>query len=219
MDDQFWEIMLIAQCRGFAPRSVFFDGWYANLEDLKLVRDQGWRWLTRLKANRKVNPEGRGVLPLSDDEIIATGPATRLIGYNPVRVAKPVAPDGGNNYRATSDQGMSKNNHKHMAEWSSAIENHHRDPKQSCGVEKSQACSARAQRNHIGMTLRAFLRLDHHFFTTGVSCHEAKRRVGREAIHRKSALSPPTDHCVTPVEARAKGLGNNNLTNFDRRSP
>ena len=75
------------------------------------------------------------------------------------------------------------------AEWGYAIENYHRDLKQTCGVERSQARSARAQRNHIGMALRAFLRLEWNFFTTGISCYEAKKRVVREAV--RTYLSEP----------------------------
>ena len=68
------------------------------------------------------------------------------------------------------------------AELSFAIENYHRELKQNCGVERCQARSERAQRNHIGLALRAFLRLEWHFFTTGVSGFEAKLRVIREAV-------------------------------------
>ena len=41
---------------------------------------------------------------------------------------------------------------------------------------------ARAQRNHIGLAIRAFLRLEWHFFTTGVSWYEAKARIIRGAV-------------------------------------
>ncbi len=68
------------------------------------------------------------------------------------------------------------------AERSWAIENYHRGLKQCCGVERAQVRSARAQRNHIGMAIRAFLRLEHHFFTTGVSWYEAKARIYRPAV-------------------------------------
>ena len=47
-----------------------------------------------------------------------------------------------------------------LAEQCWAIENYHRGLKQCCGVERCQARSARAQRNHIGMAIRAFLRLE-----------------------------------------------------------
>jgi hypothetical protein len=57
-------------------------------------------------------------------------------------------------------------------EWS--IEEYHRGLKQCCGVEKAQVRSARAQRNHIGLAIRAFLRLEIHWFNTGMSWYESK---------------------------------------------
>jgi putative transposase len=63
-----------------------------------------------------------------------------------------------------------------------AIENDHRDLKQNREVEKCQARTERAQRNHIGFALRAFPRLEWHFFTTGVSGFEAKLRLIRKAV-------------------------------------
>ena len=188
-NDHFWEMMLIAKGRGFTPRIVLFDGWYASLENLKQVRGLGWSWMTRLKSNRRVNPEGRGAIPLSEATLSASGTVIHLVGYGPVRVFKLVAPDGDIEYRATNDLGMGEMTCRQHAEWGYAIENYHRDLKQTCGVERSQARSARAQRNHIGMALRAFLRLEWNFFTTGISCYEAKKRVVREAV--RTYLSKP----------------------------
>jgi putative transposase len=62
------------------------------------------------------------------------------------------------------------------------IENYHRGLKQCCGAERAQVRAARAQRNHIGLAIRAFLRLEHHFYTTGVSRYEAKARIVRGAV-------------------------------------
>lgn len=183
-NDHFWEMMVMAKGRGFAPRYVLFDGWYASLENLKQVRGLGWPWLTRLKSNRNVNPDGRGAVPLSRAELSASGTVIHLVGYGPIRVFKLVAPDGDIEYRATSDLAMSDLACQQYAEWGYAIENYHRDVKQTCGVERSQARSGRAQRNHIGMALRAFLRLEWHFYTTGISCYEAKKRVVRDAVRR-----------------------------------
>ena len=183
-NDHFGAMIRIAKERGFAPKYVLFDGWYASLENLKRVRELGWLWATRLKHNRKVNPGGRGAVPLSSATISASGTVIHLVGYGPVRIFKLVAPDGDIEYRATNDLGMDEMSRQQMAEWSYAIENYHRDLKQCCGVERSQARSTRAQRNHIGMALRAFLRLEHYFFTTGISCYEAKRRVVREAVKK-----------------------------------
>jgi hypothetical protein len=124
------------------------------------------------------------VFTLSGVEVSATGTVIHLVGYGRVRVFKLVAPDGDIEYRATNDLGMDEAMSQRNAEWGYAIENDHRDLKQCCGVERSQARSARAQRDHIGTALRAFLRLEWHFFTTGVSIYEAKKRVVRDAVRR-----------------------------------
>src|SRR3954447_10100612 len=180
--DHFWEMLLMAKGRGFSPKYVLFDGWYASLENLKQVRDHGWHWLTRLKGNRQVTPEDRVARSLDEVAFPADGVVVYLRGYGLVRVFRIDAPDGVAEYWATGDLGMEPGMRRHYAELSFAIENYHRELKQNCGVERSQVRSERAQRNHIGMSLRAFLRLEWHFFTTGVSGFEAKLRLVRDAV-------------------------------------
>jgi len=62
------------------------------------------------------------------------------------------------------------------------IENYLRGLKQFCGVEKCQCRSATAQRNHIGCSIRAFLRLEVYSFASGHSWFEAKTQIIRHAI-------------------------------------
>ncbi len=168
--DPFWESLLTAKARGFSPRYVLFDGWYASLENLKQVRDHGWLFLTRLKGDRVVSPADRIARPLDAVAVSAAGTVLHLRGYGMVKVFRIDAPDGDTEYWATNDLAMDAGMRKHYAEVSFAIENYHRELKQFCGVERCQVRAGRAQRNHIGMSLRAFLRLEWHFFTTGVSC-------------------------------------------------
>jgi hypothetical protein len=47
---------------------------------------------------------------------------------------------------------------------------------------RAGAGPGRPQRNHIGLAIRAFLRLEQHFFTTEVSWYEAKARIIRGAV-------------------------------------
>lgn len=183
-NDHFWEMLLMAKARGFQPEYVLFDGWYASLENLKRVRDREWLWLTRFKANRQVNPDGDGLRALSQCELASTGTVVHLKGYGRVRVFKIVAPDGGIEYWATNDLEMDELKRRQLAELSFGIENYHRELKQYCGVERSQARSKRAQLNHIGMSLRVFLRLEHHFYTTGIGAHETKASIIRDAIRK-----------------------------------
>ena len=189
----------MAKGRGFSPRCVLFDGWYASLENLKQVRDFGWHWLTRLKGNRTVTPEDRRSRTLDEVAISASGTRLHLKGYGMIKVFRIDAPNGDAEYWATNALGMDELVRREYAELGFQIENYHRDLKQFCGVEKCQVRSARAQRNHIGMAVRAFLRLEWHFFTTGISAFEAKMRVVRDAV--RSYLARPT--LTLPRQANA----------------
>jgi putative transposase len=188
-NDHFGAMLRAAADRGFAPACVAFDGWYSSLENLKLIRGLGWSWLTRLKTNRKVNLDRTGLRPVGGVAIEAGGTIVHLEGYGLIRVFRIVSRDGDTEHWATDDLAMDKLTRLMYAERSWGIENYHRGLKQCCGVERSQARSSRAQRNHIGMAIRASLRLEHHFFATGISWYEAKARIIRGAVRAYLANS------------------------------
>jgi hypothetical protein len=181
-NDHFRQLLAAARARGFQPRGVVFDGWYASLENLKAVRDSGWVWLTRLKSNRLVNPDRQGLRPVGQVPIAASGTVVHLQGYGLVKVFRIVAPDGDTQHWASNDLGMDALTRLSLAELSWGIEEYHRGLKQHCGAERAQVRAARAQRNHIGCAIRAFVRLEYHRFTTGVSWFEAKFRIIRHAV-------------------------------------
>ena len=112
----------------------------------------------------------------------AAGTVLHLTGYGSIRVFRLDAPDGDTEWWATNDLGMDELTQRQYAEQSFAIENYHRDLKQDCGVEKCQIRSERAQQNHIGLAIWAFLRLEWYFFTTGVTWFMVKSNLVREAI-------------------------------------
>ncbi len=181
-NDHFRALLLSAQQRGFAPACVVFDSWYASLANLKLVRSCGWRWLTQLKSNRLVNPNGTGNRPLAECSISATGTRVHLQGYGFIRAFRIVSPDGDTEHWATGDEAMDELTRLKYAEWAWGIEEYHRGLKQECGVERAQVRAGRAQRNHIGCAIRAFLRFEQHRLVTGVSWWEAKTSIIREAV-------------------------------------
>lgn len=189
-NDHFRAMIDAAHGRGFRPAFVLFDGWYSSLENLKHVRTLGLAWLTRLKCNRLVNKDRAGERPLSRTDISPRGTDVWLTGYGLVRVFKIVAPDGDIAYWATSDLTMTDVTRQQMAEYSWAIETYHRGIKQFTEVERCQARSAKAQRNHIGLALRAFLRLEYHLFSTGISWASAKAAIVRDAV--RSYLAHPS---------------------------
>jgi putative transposase len=50
--DHFRAMLRTAAERGFRPKVVLFDSWYASLENLKFIRSIDWLWLTRLECDR-----------------------------------------------------------------------------------------------------------------------------------------------------------------------
>ena len=102
-NDHFTDMLHKAKERGAYPEYVLSDSRYASLENLKLIREPGWQWFTRLKADRLVNPDGRGNVSLSEVGISEFGSIVHLKGYGFIKVFGIVAKDGGTEYWATSD--------------------------------------------------------------------------------------------------------------------
>lgn len=93
----------VAHTRGFAPRFVLFDSWYASLENLKVIRDLQWACpdTVGMKSNRLVNPDGQGNVPLEQVTIPAEGRVVHLKGYGFIPDAsgfRTVAPNGDGEY-------------------------------------------------------------------------------------------------------------------------
>jgi hypothetical protein len=171
-----------AHARGFRPKVVAFDGWYASLANLKLLRSLDWHWFTRLKGNRLVNPDDTGNVPLSSLAIPPEGRVVHLKGYGFIRVFRTVAPNGDAEHWATSNLSMTAAERAEWARQAFGIEVYHRGLKQCCGIEKCQAQLAVSQRGHIQLALRAFVRLEAHWLRTGVSWYVAKADIIRPAI-------------------------------------
>jgi hypothetical protein len=146
--------------RGLTPRCVCFDGWYSGVDNLKVLRSFGWRWLTRLRGNRSVRVDRGPPQAVRDAAISAAGAVVWLVGYGLVKVFRIVAKNGDTEHWATGDLGLTELDRLRYAELSWGIEVYHRGLKQYCGVERCQLRRARAQRNHIGFAIRAFLRLE-----------------------------------------------------------
>ena len=89
-NDHFRRMLEVVEGRGFQPRWVLFDSWYTSLENLKAIRDKGWFWLSQLRSNRRVNPEGAGNLPLATVAIPQEGRQVHLRGYGFIRVFRTV---------------------------------------------------------------------------------------------------------------------------------
>lgn len=183
-NEHFRDLLAAAHARDFRPRCVVFDGWYSGKDNLKAVRGYGWTFLTRLRSNRRVNLDRRGNRPVNELPIGAAGTVVHLAGFGLVKVFRIVATDGDTEHWVTNDLAMGEPGRLMYAERAWGVEEYHRGLKQYTGVERCQVRYGRAQRNHVGLAIRAFVRLEYHRFTTGVSWFEAKARIVRDAVRR-----------------------------------
>jgi putative transposase len=188
-NDHFRALLAEAHARGFRPRCVLFDSWYAGLADLQQVRGFGRTFLARLMANRLVRLESGPPTAVGRLPVPAAGVVVWLPGFGLVKVFRTVARDGDAAYWVTNDPGLGEEGRLAYAELAGSVAEYHRGLKPHTGVERCQVRHAQAQRNHIGWAIRALVRLGYHRFTTGVSWFEAKLRIIREAVRR--AVSQP----------------------------
>ncbi len=149
----FCEMRSLAKQRGIVPESIVMDTWYSSLKNLKAVRDHEWIWVTTLRKNRKVNRNEN----LGDLEIPDGGLRVHLRGYGWGTGFKFVAKNGRIDYVNTKmeEPSLAKVKAIFDARWS--IETYHRELKQTCGIERCQARTGRSQRNHICMSILAWL--------------------------------------------------------------
>ena len=181
-NDHFRDLVRVAKERGFAPACVLFDGWYSGLENRKQLRALGWRWLTRLEANRRVNPDRTGLRGVGACVIAATGTVVHLEGYGFIRVFRIEATDGTTEHGATSNLEMGDGDRLRRADASWRIEEYHRGLKHVTNVVRCQCRKAVAQRGHIGLALRAFVVVEKWCFRTGINWLTAKWQIVRDAI-------------------------------------
>lgn len=183
-NDLFCQMVSAAKARGLRPAYVAFDSWYAGLSNLKHLRREGFHFLTRLKSNRQVNPDKRGLVEVGSLSVEEEGQVVQLRGFGLVRVFQKRDAQGQVEHWATSDCEMTPGTWAALSRACWSIESYHRGLKQCCGIERAQVQSATGQRNHLLLCLRAFLRLEAQRLRSGVSWYEAKIAPLRAAIRR-----------------------------------
>ncbi len=190
-NDHFQNMLHSAQERGFTPELVVFDSWYSSLENLKTIRGFGWHWLTQVKKNRLVSLDRSGNRQVSDWLIPSQGQKMHLKGYGWIKVFKTVAKNGSFEYWATSQLNMTLEACAFYALDAWQIEVYHRGLKQNTGIERGQFRLENAQKNHIALAIRAFVRLEVYRLKTDRSWFEAKQIIIRQAI--RAYLKNPSD--------------------------
>lgn len=186
----FCEMLKLAKDRGIKPEAVVMDAWYASLDNLKAIRSYGWVWVTALRKNRIVNRN----VPLSSLDIPEEGLLVHLRGYGWVTVFKFVAKNGRIDYVTTNMDNPTREQVEAImkARWS--IEVYHREIKQTCGIERCQARTGRAQRNHIFLAISAWVDQHKRRISQKITLYQQNWEVIKRAIseHIKALLAIPT---------------------------
>jgi hypothetical protein len=181
-NDHFRALLQTANTRGFTPSLVAFDSWYSSLDNLKLVRDFGWEWLTRLKSNRQVSLRAGRQQSISTLDIPTTGLTLHLRGRGMVKVFRTVDPHGNADYWATSRLDRTDAQRQVLANRAWLVEVYHRALQQFTGIERGQFRCECAQGNHIGLALRAYVRLEYQRWRASLSLFNAKLDTLRAAV-------------------------------------
>ncbi len=105
-----------------------------------------------------------------------------LKGYGWIRAFKTVAKDGSFEYWVTSKLDMTLEEYAFCALDAWQIEAHHRGLKQNTGIERGQFRLLNAQKNHVSLDIRAFVRLEVYRLKTHISRFEAKQVMIRQSI-------------------------------------
>jgi len=200
-NDHFSDMLLAAFERGFQPKLVCFDSWYGSVENLKLCRSLGWHFLTRLKANRQIRVANSNLQAVSDAGLCGgDGTVCWLKGFGEIKAFRVCATDGTKDFWATSLRQMTEAERETEAKSAWRIEMYHRSLKQQCLIKRAQCRRLRPLLNHIGLCIRAFVRLESYCYREKMSWIEAKTSIIRDAARRISGESAlfASANCVSP---------------------
>lgn len=180
-NDHFCEMLTLAKDRGFKPDAVVMDAWYSSLGNLKHIRNLGWIWVTNLRKNRKVNHN----VSLESLDIPDEGLKIHLRGYGWVTVFKFVAKNGRIDYITTNLENPTREQVEKIVKSRWSIEVYHRELKQTCGIERCQARTGRAQRNHICLAVFAWLEMNKRRINEKITFYQQTWEVIKTSIQDK----------------------------------
>ena len=153
-NDHFRELLRISKRREVNPEVVIADSCYSSLDNLKMIRDLGWKWVMGLRKNRSVNKKEK----LENLTIPDEGLRVHLRGYGFIHVFRFEAKNGRTNYIGTNVEDPTREKIKSLVRKRWEIEVFHRELKQTCGLEHCQSRTGRARRNHIVLSVLSWIK-------------------------------------------------------------
>jgi len=191
-NDHYLDMLTRAKSRGFKPKYVLNDSWYASIANMKHIDSQGWRWIMNLKSSRQISVAKGFWQPMAD--LALTNKQVRLAwlkGYGRIAVCKTVAKDGSVTYLASNDLSLLDYD-EFVGHWRARwdIEGMHKGIKQTTGIAKNSATKAGAQKTHIFASYLTFAKLEKSRQTTGETWYEQKAEVLRPAVRAYLSSTP-----------------------------
>jgi hypothetical protein len=183
-NDHLREMLSLAHQRGVTPEAVAFDCWYSSLDNLKSIRSHGWKWVAGLRKNRRVNKKTR----LEDLQIPEEGLKVWLQGYGHINVFCFTAKNGRTDYFGTNIDIPTREQIKTLVKRRWSVEVFHRELKQNCGLENCQSRNGRAQRNHIVLSVLAWIQLTTRRSLENLTLYRQKWNTIKPAIKYQLAL-------------------------------
>jgi len=190
------EMLTLARHRGFQPKLVVMDSWYAAVDTLRLIADYHWVFVCGLKGNRIVFTKEEGGKmkrwAISNLPIPPEGKIVHLKDFGQVKVFLLVAPNGKEDYYCTNNLSLTPSDIRDASAQRWKIEEYHRGLKQTTGVEMCQSRTARSQRTHIFCSILSFMALEKKRIEEGITWYESKRRIIADSIflYLKQPLIP-----------------------------
>lgn len=182
-NDLFQEMIKKAKLRGFSPRYVLMDAWYSGIDNLKCIRQQNWKFICNLKANRIVSRDRVQMavsdLNLTDKQVSKVW----LKAFGHVLVCKIVAKNGDITYLATNDLSLTDYDEftaHFQSRWH--IEEFHRAIKQTTGIEQCYSIKSQSQKTHIFAAFVAFVRLELRKAKERITWYEQKASITRMPV-------------------------------------
>ncbi len=171
-------MLALAKKRGIKPEAVAMDAWYSSRDNLKSIRSHGWVWVTTLRKNRIVNRN----IQLNKLDISEEGTSIHLRGYGWVTVFKFIAKNGRIDYRVTNKDNPTREYVKSIMDARWSVEVYHREVKPNCGIERCQARTSRAQRNHIFLAISAWFEQHKRRISEKITLYQQNWHVIKNAI-------------------------------------
>ena len=158
--------------------AVVADSWYGSLDNCKCIRNLGWDWVIGLRKNRIINHDEK----LENLTIPEEGVKVHLRGYGFITIFRFVTKNGRTDYFGTSIENPTREKVKSLIRSRWEIEVFHKELKQTCGLECSQARTSRSQRNHIVLSVLSWIKKAEVRRMQNITFYQQKWNIVKRAI-------------------------------------